>query len=179
MDILKWYEPGDIYNAEGTGLIYLMLPANTSGFKCQTHHGTKESKVRITLILTANMNRSDKLPIFCIGKSKYPRAFKHLRSLPVPHSANKKAWMTSKLFDQWLRKLNLQMWRNGRKILWSLTTAQRIRLTSMRTWNLYFCHRESLVTPSRWMPERLGILSSSTVASSPRDAWMQPKLRPL
>ena len=115
-DICKRYNPKDIFNADETGLFYLMLPENTLGFKGQSHHGKKESRVRITLLVASNMDGSEKLPMYAIGKSKKPRAFKHVRSLPLPYSANKKAWMTSTLFDEWMRKLDRKMGGESRKI---------------------------------------------------------------
>uniref|UniRef100_A0A3B3SWE0 HTH CENPB-type domain-containing protein n=1 Tax=Paramormyrops kingsleyae TaxID=1676925 RepID=A0A3B3SWE0_9TELE len=115
-DILKRYKEKDIFNADETGLFYLMLPENTLGFLGQSHHGTKESKVRITLLVAANMDGSEKLPMYMIGKSKNPRAFKNVGSLPVSYCVNKKAWMTSTLFDDWLKKLDRQMAKEKRKI---------------------------------------------------------------
>ena len=68
-------------------------------------HGTKQPKTRITIFVGANMDGSDKLPLIVIGKSKKPRAFKNV-TLPVEHTANKKAWMTGALFEDLMRKLD-------------------------------------------------------------------------
>jgi hypothetical protein len=40
-----------------------------------------------------------------IGKYAKPRVFKRAKRLPVEYRANRKAWMTSTLFDEWLLKL--------------------------------------------------------------------------
>ena len=58
----------------------------------------------------------EKLPPLVIGKSANPRCFKNVKNLPVPYEANSKAWMTSTLFEKWLRKLDFQMRKSDRKI---------------------------------------------------------------
>ncbi|GFR65304.1 tigger transposable element-derived protein [Elysia marginata] len=62
------------------------------------------------------MDGSDKLPALVIGKAKNPHAFKHAKTLPVCYRSNKKAWMTSTLFEEWLKKLDRQMVTQKRKI---------------------------------------------------------------
>ena len=55
-----------------------------------------------------------------IGNSVKPRCFRGLASLlclPVTYSSNKKAWMTSQLFKQWLDKVNNRMIQQHRSIL--------------------------------------------------------------
>ncbi|XP_060759521.1 tigger transposable element-derived protein 4-like [Neoarius graeffei] len=115
-DFLKHYKAEDIYNADETGLFYMMLPENALGFIGETVHGGKQKKTRITLLVAANMDGSDKLPMFVIGKSQKPRAFKGCRQIPLEYTANKKAWMTSRLFEEWLKKLDSCMVRGNRKI---------------------------------------------------------------
>lgn len=74
--ILQKYPPSDIYNADETGLFWMMLPENSLGFAGQAHHGKKQPKTRVTVLVGANMDGSDKLPLLIIGKSMKPRAFK-------------------------------------------------------------------------------------------------------
>lgn len=60
--ILTDYAPSDVYNADETGLFYEMLPTRTLDFKGQHCHGGKHSKKRVTVLLCANMDGSDKRP---------------------------------------------------------------------------------------------------------------------
>ena len=113
--ILSTYQPNDIYNADETGLFWLLLPDNSLGFTGGSHHGAKQSKSRITVLVGANMTGTDKLPLLVIGKSKNPRAFRNM-TVPVDYHANKKVWMTSILFENWLRNLDKRMGREKRKI---------------------------------------------------------------
>lgn len=115
-EILKNYEPKDIYNADETGLFWLLLPDNSIGFIGQSHHGAKQPKSRLTVLVGSNMDGSDKLPLLVIGKSKKPRAFKNVE-VPVLYEANKKAWMLSSLFEAWLKKLDRRMAFEKRKIV--------------------------------------------------------------
>ena len=111
-ELLRKYEPQDIYNVDETGLFWMMLPDNSLGFAGTSHHGNKQPKVRITLLVGANMYGSDKLPLFVIGKSAKLRAFKGVK---VP--AKTKAWMTEVIFEHWMRQFDKKMTLKGRKII--------------------------------------------------------------
>ncbi|KAK3739158.1 hypothetical protein RRG08_045386 [Elysia crispata] len=41
-----------------------------------------------------------------IGHSSNPRFFKNVKKLPLEYLANKKAWITSAVFEKWIRKLD-------------------------------------------------------------------------
>jgi hypothetical protein len=60
-----------------------------------------------------------------IGKANKPRCFKKTKpeTLPVLYRANKKAWMTRFLMEEWLNRLNRLMKRQKRKILLFLDNA--------------------------------------------------------
>ncbi|XP_064074402.1 tigger transposable element-derived protein 6-like [Vanessa tameamea] len=63
------------------------------------------------------MSGTEKLPLLLIGKSKNPRCFKGIKTLPVNYQNNKKAWMTSELFADWLKRVNADMRVQKRKII--------------------------------------------------------------
>ena len=56
-------------------------------------------------MVAANMSGKEKLPPMVIGKSLMPRCLKNVKNLPVEYTVNKKAWMTSTIFETWLRKI--------------------------------------------------------------------------
>ena len=62
------------------------------------------------------MAEDDKIPLFVIGKSANPRCFKHVKTLPVEYTNNKKAWMTGEIFTKWLLKLDKRFQREHRKV---------------------------------------------------------------
>jgi DDE superfamily endonuclease len=64
--------------------------------------GKKKDKFRISLLFICNADGTEKLPIFFIAKSKQPRCFKKitLKDWGFDYANNKKAWMTSELFER-------------------------------------------------------------------------------
>lgn len=61
----------------------------------------------------------DKMKPLVIGKARQPRYYNKTNpeSLPVIHRSNKKAWMTSKLYEEYLQILNRKTKRQKRKIV--------------------------------------------------------------
>ncbi|XP_014240678.2 LOW QUALITY PROTEIN: tigger transposable element-derived protein 4-like [Cimex lectularius] len=105
----------DIYNADETGLFYRLTPDKTLLFKGESCHGGKHSKETVTVLVASNMTGTDKKKLLIIGKS--PRCFKNVQKLPLDYTHNKKAWMTSEIFSDWLRKWDEELQKKKRKIL--------------------------------------------------------------
>ncbi|CAC5376698.1 Cell division cycle protein 23 homolog [Mytilus coruscus] len=116
-NLLNDYSPDQIYNADEPGLFFLLLPDKTLEFKDVKCSGGKQSKERLTALVCENMSGNDKLPILVIGKSKNPHCFKNVKSLPSECVANKKAWMTSEFFINWLHQVDKQMTKRKRHIV--------------------------------------------------------------
>nr|XP_034336051.1 tigger transposable element-derived protein 4 [Crassostrea gigas] len=114
--ILAECSPSDIFNADETGLFFRLLPDKTLEFKGVDCHGGKNSKERVTVMVCSNMSGNEKLPLLVIGKSKKPRCFKGIKTLPTAYEANKKAWITSELFTAWLKQLDRRFQRQKRKV---------------------------------------------------------------
>lgn len=95
--------PCQVYNTDETGLNFKMLPSKTLAALNESVAGTKLIKDRITVTPCSNADGTHKLPLFIIGKSKKPRAFKsiNLSSLPVYYRNQKSAWMDCNLFKSW------------------------------------------------------------------------------
>ncbi|WP_227549602.1 hypothetical protein, partial [Acinetobacter baumannii] len=51
-----------------------------------------------------------------MGKSVTPRCFKGVKSLPCQYKAQKKAWMESEIFTDYVKKLDAKFETEGRKI---------------------------------------------------------------
>ena len=85
------------FHVDKTGLFFKLLPDSTLAFKGETCHGGKRAKEGITVLVGGNAYGSEKLPLLVIGKSKNPRCFKSVHSLPVDYTASKKAWMNVEL----------------------------------------------------------------------------------
>ena len=115
--LLEGYSPDCVYNVDETGLFYRCLPNCTLTFKGEACHGGKLSKERLTLLLGANMDGSDKLEPLVIGKSANPRCFRGIRSVPLPYEANKSAWMTSIVWTKWIKGFNSKMKHLHKKVI--------------------------------------------------------------
>ena len=74
------------------------------------------SKERVTVLVCANMDGTEKYPLLTIGKFLKPRCFRGITCLPTEYDANHNAWMTSVLFERWLRKWDSNLTLSGRKI---------------------------------------------------------------
>src|SRR5215469_1845088 len=51
----------------------------------------------------------EKRDLLVTGKSKNPRCFKGVRSLPVDYYSNANSWITSVIFNNWLVKWDLEL----------------------------------------------------------------------
>ncbi|XP_064479059.1 tigger transposable element-derived protein 4-like [Ornithodoros turicata] len=96
-EILGGYAPEDIFNMDESALFYR---------------------------LGIQRRGSEKLSLLVIGKTANPRCFKG-RKLPsgVLYRSNAKAWMTSKVFEEYVRLLDRRFTAKGRKIVIALDNA--------------------------------------------------------
>ncbi len=98
-----------------TGL-YWRLQVNNS---LATHQleGRKINKERIILVIYANSDSSEKIPLTIIGKHLNPRCFKGINrdTLGAHYHTNAKAWMTQNVFRLWLLDFDHRM--QGRQVL--------------------------------------------------------------
>lgn len=114
--ILSNYKLEDTFNADEFGLFYQCLPEKTYHLKGEKCSGGKKSKLRFTGMAAASAT-GEKLPMFVISKSKKPRCFKNIKHLPCQYTSQKKSWMDSEIFENWVRKLDQKFRVDGRKIV--------------------------------------------------------------
>ena len=113
--LLTNYGLENIYNADELGLFYQCLPDKSYQLKTEKCSGGKHSKIRITGLAAANAV-GNKLPRFVIGKTKNPRCFKNIKKLPCRYRSQRKSWMDSVLFEEWVRDVNKKFQAEGRKV---------------------------------------------------------------
>lgn len=95
-------KPSQIYNADETGVFWRCMPRITlSGMDEGSVSGCKEAKERVTALTCANASGTHKCKLLVIGKSKNPRCFKGVKTLPVIYRANSRAWITRDLMMEW------------------------------------------------------------------------------
>jgi len=104
-ELCDGYDEKDILNMDETGLFFKDTSRQTFHFKGDDCAGGKRSKERITVLLCAS-STGEKFKPLVIGKSKQPRCFKNIKpeQLPVHYYYNKKAWMNSMIYEDYLKK---------------------------------------------------------------------------
>ena len=120
--LLEKYDPSDIFNCDETGLYWRGI--SDRGYQVTTKNnnksqpsGGKVPKDRITIMPTTNMTGTEKLPLLAIGKFNNPRCFPQDKSkLPVDYTFSKNAWMTARIYREFLFKWNCKLKAQGRKI---------------------------------------------------------------
>ena len=118
-EIIDGYSMDDIYNCDETCLFYHALPEKSLCVKGSDCKGGKKSKERITVLLCCNASGTDLRKPLVIGKSQTPRCFRNLKveKLPIVWRANKKAWMNSGLFTEWVKQFDRDMGRAKLRVL--------------------------------------------------------------
>ena len=99
-----------VYNMDETGLFSQALPSRTLARVDQRVQGSKTQKDRLTFATTICMDGSV-LPLHAIGTSRMPRAVAAAHTTPAAilngrWTHNRKAWMTTEVFCEWLLDLN-------------------------------------------------------------------------
>ena len=112
--ILSKYDLNQTYNADEFGMFYRAQPNKSLHLKNENCVGGKYSNLTG---LTAANAVGEKLPLFVTGKSKKPRCFKHIKHLPCRYRSQKKGWMDSILFEEWVREVDRRFTKEGRKIV--------------------------------------------------------------
>ena len=104
---------------------------------------------RITVLCCSNLTGTDKCKLLVIGKSLRPRCFKNVNvdNLPVTYRANKKAWMTSQIFTEWLAAWDSYLTKVNLKIL--LLVAAHPHVSTLKNIQLEFLppNTTSLIQP--------------------------------
>lgn len=113
------YDPKDVFNADETALFFRALPERTLALKGDKCKGGKQVKQRITLLLFANMDGTERIKPIVIGRSNKPRCFAHvdLARLGIDYYNNRKAWMTSELWQRIIVTFDRAMHAANRRVL--------------------------------------------------------------
>ena len=156
--ILTNYKLRDIYNADEFGLFYKTLPDKTLHLKSEKCIGGKHSKIRVTAMAAANAE-GEKLPMFIIGKSVKPRCFSGVINLPCRYRAQKKSWMDSGLFAEWVREQDRRFEREGRSVALIIDNCPaHPKINNLKAINLVFLPPN---TTSKTQPMDQGVIRAT------------------
>lgn len=113
-ELLSSYEPKNIFNADEVGLFYEQTGRRTYVLQSDDDAGVKQSKKRISILVVAAMDGAlEKMVV--INNSRCPRAFDAINRDPsrlpscISWKSNRKAWMTTEIFKDWLQEFNRKM----------------------------------------------------------------------
>ncbi|XP_066253571.1 tigger transposable element-derived protein 4-like [Euwallacea similis] len=113
-----------------------IIPDRTLKFRGEKRVGGKQSKLRYTVWVCANTIGSEKYNLLVIGKYKRPRCMKNVKSLPVIYKSNTRAWMTSVIFENYLKNWDKNLRRQNREILLQVDNcaahSKTLHLTNIR-----------------------------------------------
>ena len=108
--LCEWDRPEDIFNMDKTGLYFRVTENKILFRKGQDCGDGKKSKLHLTISLCSSMT-GEKVKMLIIWKYANPLCFKTIKkkNLPVDYFANKNAWITSGVFETWLKALDWKM----------------------------------------------------------------------
>ena len=133
-----------------TGLFYKTIPSKTACKKSRKGH--KNFKDGVSVMLCANMTGCDKIKPMIIGKSVKPRCFtKNVNLRSINYTSSNRAWMTSTLFNMWLKGRNDNLKLKDRQFCCCLIIVLRtkpVRFTAIS--RLFSYHPIALVFFSQW-----------------------------
>ncbi|EPX72531.1 ARS-binding protein [Schizosaccharomyces octosporus yFS286] len=116
-DLTSQLPEKDVFVADEIGLFWKLGPSKK--VKSEQIRGIRREKAKVTITACCNASGTEKLPLWVIGYSHLPRAFKNLGIRPENINVNWKftgrALMTTSIMEEWLRWFDARM--EGRKVL--------------------------------------------------------------
>ena len=115
--VLPKYDLRDIYNCDETAYYWRMQPDR--GLSTQQFAGKKKDKTRISVMVTANGDRSEREHLWIIGTARNPRCFKNvdIDSLGCQFRWNNKAWTRTDTMADCLERFNRKMAHRKRRVV--------------------------------------------------------------
>lgn len=103
---IKDFKKKDVWTAHEFGLCYRMPPEKSSAMTKRPGH--KSEYARLTFLACTNGDGSEKFPLMAVGKVPKPSSFKGKTGAEhgFDYVHNKKAWVTSGLFFDWLDRFD-------------------------------------------------------------------------
>ncbi|EPX73046.1 ARS-binding protein [Schizosaccharomyces octosporus yFS286] len=116
-EVTKHYAPSDIFVMDEGSLFWKLTPQKS--ISIENVLGIQRYRARFTITLCCNADASERLPLWVVGYSKRPKAFRSKNVYPeamnVQWRSNGTAWVTNSLMEEWLRWFDEKM--KGRKVL--------------------------------------------------------------
>ncbi|EGD78255.1 hypothetical protein PTSG_12868 [Salpingoeca rosetta] len=134
--LLEHVSRDDLYNLREAAVYYTQLPTRTRA--SHQRAGAVTNKQRLTVALCCNASGTDKLPLYVIGKAANPGCFaKGWRSLHdsgAHYDSNSSAWMTSTIFNNFLKDFT----RHVQRPVWLIVNNARSHIVADGTPGTWF-----------------------------------------
>ncbi|CAG7711672.1 unnamed protein product [Allacma fusca] len=114
--VCEGYTSQNIFNADEFGLFYSALPDVASKLMHETCHGGRMAQERLTVLLIANSDGTEKRPLTVVGSHNLIGHF-NVQNLPVTYLSDSKSWMTRQIFVEELRKWDGELRDSNRNVL--------------------------------------------------------------
>ncbi|KAG8747572.1 hypothetical protein FRC10_000708, partial [Ceratobasidium sp. 414] len=136
-ELIQQYNAWDVFNVDETALFF-RLPPN-QGLAMHQTSGVKADKTRLTYLLGANMDGSEKLEPLIIGHARRPRCFERVEAsdLGFYYFWNSTAWMVQSIWHRFLSDLNTRMVHQNRRIILLVDNAPSHRHTPSEYSNVH------------------------------------------
>ncbi|XP_012494754.1 PREDICTED: major centromere autoantigen B isoform X1 [Propithecus coquereli] len=125
--VAEGYASQDVFSATETSLWYDFLPDQAAGL-FGGEGRPRQATQRLSVLLCANADGSEKLPPLVAGKSAKPRAGQ--AGLPCDYTANSKGGVTTQALAKYLKALDTRMAAESRRVL---LLAGRLAVQSLDT----------------------------------------------
>lgn len=116
-EVTKNYAQKDVFCLDEIALLWKMIPSKPP--EIEEVREIKRYKARITATLCCNATGEERLPLWVVGYSKFPRAFQNanvaVKALDFEWKHNGIAWMTTAIMEEWLLWFDQRM--AGRNVL--------------------------------------------------------------
>lgn len=103
-EMTKNYARRDVFCLDEIALLWKLIPSKPP--EIEEVRGIKRYKARVTATLCCNASGDEKLPLWVIGYSKFPTAFRNagvaVKALDFEWKHNGIAWMTTSIMEEWL-----------------------------------------------------------------------------
>ncbi|KAM6276221.1 uncharacterized protein M6G45_001298 [Spheniscus humboldti] len=116
--LLASYRAQDIFSAEETGLLYRSYPARAQAPGDLQGLGGKRARDRVSVLCCTNHTGTEKRRLLVVGRSRRLRCLpKDPRALPVTYASSANAWVTARIFQEWILRWDRELCRHRRRVV--------------------------------------------------------------
>ena len=114
-DILRKFNPCDIWNADEAGLFYTQISKKTYCQASEKPQGGKLFKHRSSILFAASLTGEKRRPLI-IYKAASLSSVMMIKKRPYDYFQQPSSWMTLELFEKWLEEWNMELQQSKRFI---------------------------------------------------------------